>query len=107
MGRILIADDHETLRRGLAQALAEASHDVEEAPNGKAAIEKLHECFVDVVVSDLKMGGSTGIEVLKTAKSLHPTTAVILMTAFGSVSTAVEAIKSGAFDYVQKPFEIE
>src|SRR5712691_822068 len=107
MGRILIADDHDSLRRGLAQAIAEAGHDVEEAPNGNAAIEKLHEGFYDVVVSDLKMGGSTGLEVLKTAKQLHPTTAVILMTAFGSVSTAVEAIKAGAFDYVQKPFEIE
>src|SRR5687767_4453758 len=107
MGRILIADDHDSLRRGLAQALGEAGHDVDEAPHGNAAIEKLHEGFFDVVVSDLKMGGSTGLEVLKTAKTLHPTTAVILMTAFGSVSTAVEAMKSGAFDYVQKPFEIE
>src|SRR5947209_8139122 len=107
MGRILIADDHDSLRRGLAQALAEAGHDTEEAPNGNSAIEKLHEGFFDVVVSDLKMGGSTGLEVLKTAKQLHPSTAVILMTAFGSVSTAVEAIKAGAFDYVQKPFEIE
>src|SRR5436190_1389734 len=107
MARILIADDHDSLRRGLAQAIAEAGHEIEEAPNGNAAIEKLHEGFFDVVVSDLKMGGSTGLEVLKTAKQLHPTTAVILMTAFASVSTAVEAIKSGAFDYVQKPFEIE
>ena len=107
MGRILIADDHDSLRRGLAQAVAEAGHDVEEAPNGNAAIEKLHEGFFDVVVSDLKMGGSTGLEVLKTAKTLHPSCAIILMTAFGSVSTAVEAMKSGAFDYVQKPFEIE
>jgi len=107
MGRILIADDHDSLRRGLAQALAEASHDVDEAPNGNAAIEKLHEGFFDVVVSDLKMGGSSGLDVLKTCKTLHPTTAVILMTAFGSVSTAVEAMKSGAFDYVQKPFEVE
>src|SRR5207237_10898469 len=107
MGRILIADDHDSLRRGLAQAIAEAGHDVEEAPNGNAAIEKLHESYFDVVVSDLKMGGSSGLEVLKTAKTLHPTTSVILMTAFGSVSTAVEAMKAGAFDYVQKPFEIE
>jgi DNA-binding NtrC family response regulator len=107
MGRILVADDHDTLRRGLAQALAEASHDVEEASNGNAAIEKLHEGFFDIVISDLKMGGSTGLDVLKTAKTLHPTTAVILMTAFGSVSTAVEAMKAGAFDYVQKPFEVE
>src|SRR6187549_2853876 len=107
MGRILIADDHDSLRRGLAQAVSEAGHDVEEAPNGNAAIEKLHEGFFDVVVSDLKMGGSTGLEVLKTAKTLDPSCAVILMTAFGSVSTAVEAMKAGAFDYVQKPFEIE
>src|ERR671933_330872 len=78
MGRILIADDHDSLRRGMAQALADAGHDVEEAPHGNAAIEKL-----------------------------HASSAVILMTAFGSVSTAVEAMKAGAFDYVQKPFEIE
>jgi DNA-binding NtrC family response regulator len=107
MGRILVADDHDSLRRSLARALAEASHDVEEAPNGNAAIERLHEGYFDVVVSDLKMGGSTGLDVLKTAKTLHPSCAVILMTAFGSVSTAVEAMKAGAFDYVQKPFEIE
>jgi Nif-specific regulatory protein len=107
MGRILIADDHDALRRGLVRALTEAGHEVDEAPNGNAAIERLHESYFDIVLSDLKMGGSDGIDVLKTAKALHPTTAVILMTAFGSVSTAVEAMKIGAFDYVQKPFEIE
>src|SRR5688500_7840363 len=105
MGRILIADDHDSLRRGLVQALAEGGHDVDEAPNGNAAIEKLHEAFYDVVVSDLKMGGSTGLDVLKTAKTLHPSSAIILMTAFGTVSTAVEAMKAGAFDYVQKPLD--
>jgi two-component system response regulator AtoC len=107
MGRILIADDHDSLRRGLVRALADAGHDVEEAPSGNLAIEKLHDSVFDVIVSDLKMGGSTGIDVLKTARLLQPHAAVILMTAFGSVSTAVEAMKSGAFDYVQKPFEIE
>jgi DNA-binding NtrC family response regulator len=107
MGRILIADDHDSLRRGLVQTLADAGHDVEEAPNGNAAIEKLHESAFDVLVSDLKMGGSTGLDVLRTCKSMHPNCAVILMTAFGTVQTAVEAMKAGAFDYVQKPFEIE
>jgi DNA-binding NtrC family response regulator len=107
MGRILIADDHDALRRGLARALTEAGHDTDEAPNGNAAIARLHEGYFDVVLSDLKMGGSDGLEVLRTAKALHPSTAVILMTAFGSVNTAVEAMKSGAFDFVQKPFEIE
>ena len=107
MGRILIADDHDALRRGLARGLAEAKHEVEEASNGNAAIERLHDSYFDVVLTDLKMGGSDGMDVLRTTRALHPTTAVILMTAFGSVNTAVEAMKIGAFDYVQKPFEIE
>jgi DNA-binding NtrC family response regulator len=107
MGRILIADDHDALRRGLARALREAGHDVDEAPNGNAAITSLHEGYYDVVVSDLRMGGSDGLDVLRSTKTMHPNTAVILMTAFGSVTTAVEAMKIGAFDYVGKPFEIE
>jgi DNA-binding NtrC family response regulator len=107
MGRILIADDHDALRRGLARALTEAGHETDEAPNGNAAIARLHETSFDIVLSDLKMGGSDGLEVLRTAKALHPSISVILMTAFGSVTTAVEAMKSGAFDFVQKPFEIE
>src|ERR1700694_2940127 len=107
MGHILIADDHDALRRGLARGLAEAGHETEEASNGNAAIERLHDSYFDVVLSDLKMGGSDGMDVLRTTRALHPTTTVILMTAFGSVNTAVEAMKIGAFDYVQKPFEIE
>ena len=105
--RILVADDHDSLRRGIVRALTDAGHDVEEAGNGNAAIELLHQGQFEVVLSDLKMGGSDGLDVLRTAKALHPTSAVILMTAFGSVHTAVEAMKIGAFDYVQKPFEIE
>src|SRR5512145_1766633 len=107
MGRILVADDHDSLRRGIVRALSDAHHEVDEAPNGNVAIEKLHEGQYDVVLSDLKMGGSDGLDVLRTAKALHPNTAVILMTAFGSVHTAVEAMRIGAFDYVPKPFEIE
>src|SRR5678816_84164 len=107
MGRVLIADDHDALRRGLVRGLTDAGHEVQEASNGNAAIERLHDSYFDVVLSDLKMGGSDGMDVLRTARAMHPTTAVILMTAFGSVTTAVEAMKVGAFDYVQKPFEIE
>ena len=106
MGRILIADDHDALRRGLGRALTDAGHEVEEAPNGNAAIERLHDSYYDVVLSDLKMGGSDGLDVLRTAKALHPSTA----SSCDGVrigTTAVEAMKSGAFDYVQKPFEIE
>ena len=107
MGRILVADDHDSLRRGIVRALTDAKHEVDEAANGNIAIEKLHEGQYDVILSDLKMGGSDGMDVLRTAKAMHPSTAVILMTAFGSIHTAVEAMKVGAFDFVQKPFEIE
>src|SRR4026209_1153160 len=107
MARVLLADDHDALRRGLALSLTAAGHDVDEAANGNAALERLHDGYFDVVVSDLKMGGSDGLDVLRTTKTLHPTAAVILMTAFGSVTTAVEAMKVGAVDYGQKPFELE
>src|ERR1041384_7266588 len=100
MGRILIADDHGAPRRGLVRGLTEAKHEVEEASNGNAAIERLHDSYFDVVLSDLKMGGSDGLDVLRTTNALHPTTAVLLLT-------ALEAMNVGAFDYVQKPFEIE
>ena len=63
MARILVADDHDALRRGLALSLATAGHDVDEAANGNAALERLHEGYFDVVVSDLKMGGSDGLDV--------------------------------------------
>ncbi len=107
MGRILIADDHDALRRGLVRALTAAGNDVDEAPDGNAAIQRLHNACFDVVLTDLRIGGNDGFEVLRTAKALQPSAAVILMTASGSVTVAVEAMKSGAFDFVQKPFEIE
>src|SRR5256885_2428561 len=107
MGRILIADDHDALRRGLARGLTEAGHEVEEASNGNLAIERLHDSYFDVVLSDLKMGGSDGMDVLRTTKALHPTTAVILMTAFGSVNTAVEGLEIRAVCYLPKPVGIQ
>src|SRR3979411_3518944 len=100
MGRILIADDHDALRGGLARGLAEAGHEVDEASNGNAAIERLHDSYFDVVLSDLKMGGSDGLDVLRTTKALHPTTAVILMTAFGTVNTAGEATQIRALGHL-------
>ena len=107
MGRILVVDDHDSLRKGLVRALSNAGHDVEEAPNGTTAIERLQDSQFDVVLTDLRMGGADGMDVLRTTRSIQPNAAVILMTAFGSIHTAVEAMKIGAFDFVQKPFEIE
>src|SRR6185295_15743311 len=100
MGRILVVDDHDSLRRGLVRALANAGHDVEEAANGTAAIERLQDSQFDVVLTDLRMGGADGMDVLRTTRSVQPSAAVILMTAFGSIHTAVEAMKIGAFDFV-------
>jgi len=107
MGRILVVDDHDSLRKGLVRALGNAGHDIEEAPNGTVAIERLQDSQFDVVLTDLRMGGADGMDVLRTARQLQPNAAVILMTAFGSIHTAVEAMKLGAVDFVQKPFEIE
>jgi DNA-binding NtrC family response regulator len=107
MGRILVADDHDFLRKGLARALTEAGHDVDEAATGTAAIERLHEGTFDVVLTDVKMAGADGFDVLRSCKVMHPNTSVIMMTAFGSVHSAVEAMKMGACDVVLKPFEIE
>ena len=107
MGRILVVDDHDSLRKGLVRALSNAGHDVDEAGNGTLAIERLQEGQYDVVLTDLRMGGADGMDVLRTTRSIQPNAAVILMTAFGSIHTAVEAMKIGAFDFVQKPFEIE
>lgn len=107
MGRILVVDDHDTLRRGIVKALTDAGHDVEQAANGTAAIERLQDSQFDVVLTDLRMGGADGLDVLRTTTKLQPHAAVILMTAFGSINTAVEAMKIGAIDFVQKPFEIE
>ena len=107
MGRILVVDDHDSLRKGLVRALGNAGHDIEEAPNGTVAIERLQDSQFDIVLTDLRMGGADGMDVLRTTRKLQPNAKVILMTAFGSIHTAVEAMKIGAFDFVQKPFEIE
>src|SRR5262245_65848698 len=100
MGRILVVDDHDSLRKGLVRALGNSGHDVEEAPNGTIAIERLQDSQFDVVLTDLRMGGADGMDVLRTARSLQPNAAVILMTAFGSIHSAGEAMKIGASDFV-------
>src|SRR6478736_1619080 len=89
MGRILVADDHDSLRRGIVRALSDARHEVDEAPNGNVAIEKLHEGQYDVVLSDLKMGGSDGMDVLRTARQLQPSTAIIVMKVAKSNTTVL------------------
>src|SRR5215813_14924421 len=101
--KILVADDEQNLRRVLVAMLRRDGHDVVQAASGAEAIDQLAE--VDVVITDLRMPGADGMEVLRTAARSYPQVPVIMITAYGSVGQAVEAIKAGAFDYIEKPFE--
>ena len=101
---ILIVDDEAVIREGMRRILAGAGHSVETSSSGRTAIEKIQEQDFDVVITDLKMPGMDGIEVLKTIRILQPEVPVIIITGYSTVDTAVEAMKNGAFDYIAKPF---
>jgi two-component system, NtrC family, response regulator AtoC len=101
--KILVADDEVNLRRVLTAMLKRDGHEVVQASSGVEAMEHIGD--VDVVITDLRMPGADGMEVLRTASKTHPHVPVIMITAYGSVGQAVEAIKAGAFDYIEKPFE--
>jgi DNA-binding NtrC family response regulator len=101
--KILVADDEQNLRRVLAAMLKRDGHEVVQAASGLEAIDRIAD--VDVVITDLRMPGADGMEVLRTVARTHPQIPVIMITAFGTVGHAVEAIKAGAFDYIEKPFE--
>ena len=106
MARILIADDQEMMRDSLAATLVREGHEVIAAGDGAAAIARLSGGGrIDLLITDLKMPKMTGIELLQEAKRLRPDLPVVLMTAFATVATAVEAMKLGAYDYIQKPFD--
>ena len=102
--RILVADDEPNLRRVLGAILLREGYEVLHASDGEEALE-IAEDGVDVVVTDLRMPRVDGMEVLRRMVVSHPDVPVIMITAHGSVDSAVEAVKLGAFDYVEKPFE--
>ncbi|MDB5290205.1 MAG: NtrC family two-component system response regulator [Phycisphaerales bacterium] len=106
MARILVADDQEMMRDSLAATLVREGHEVVAAGDGAAAVARLSgPGRFDLLITDLKMPKLTGIELLAEAKRLRPEMPVVLMTAFATVATAVEAMKLGAYDYIQKPFD--
>ncbi len=107
MARILICDDQEMMRDSLASLLAREGHDVIAAGDGPQALQRLAAGKVDLLITDLKMPRMTGIELLTEARKLRADLPVVLMTAFATVQTAVEAMRLGAYDYIQKPFEGE
>jgi two-component system response regulator HydG len=105
--RILIVDDQRNMRATLAILLRGAGYETDEAPDGETAIEKAGQESFDLVLTDLRMGRIDGMEVLRKVREASPTTEVIVMTAYGTVESAVAAMRLGAYDYLQKPFTEE
>lgn len=104
--KILIIDDDSEIRYSLHRALSDDRYEVLTAASGESGIEVAQEAQPNVVFLDNRMGGMTGLETLQHLRTTSPYSMVILMTAFGTTQTAIEAMKHGAFDYVLKPFDL-
>ena len=102
---ILIVDDEDSVRDSLLNWFLEDGYEVEAAENAKKALQLLEEKNFNIILADIKMPGMDGLELHRRIRSLNRETIVIIMTAFASVETAVQALKDGAFDYVTKPFD--
>lgn len=102
--RILVVDDEESVRTLLKRTLTEAGYDVVTAANGQEALDKVSQLQVRVVLSDIKMPGISGIEVLRKLTADHPDICVIMATAVTDTQTAIDIMKLGAYDYISKPF---
>ena len=107
MEPVLLVEDKPELRAMLRKALERAGYSVDEAPDGNSAIDKVRSRRYQVVLTDLKLPGSSGLDVLREARKAEPTLPVILVTAYGSVEEAVRAMKEGAFDFIQKPVDLD
>jgi DNA-binding NtrC family response regulator len=105
--RILIVDDDQAMRFALSESLESCGYDAIMAENGSIALNLFNKSKFDLVVTDMKMPGMTGIEVLQGVKLLSPHIPVILITAYGTVNTAVEAMKEGAAEFIMKPFSLD
>ena len=107
MEPLLLVEDKNELRAMLRKALERCGYTVEEAPDGTAAIQKIRARRYLLVITDLKMPGASGLDVLRETKHADANIPVILLTAFGSVEEAVTAMKEGAFDFLQKPVDLD
>src|SRR5512138_3510643 len=106
-GNVLVVDDQRNMRATTALLLRQAGHAVEEAESGGAAIRRVQQQPFDVVLTDLRMPDVDGIEVLRAVREHAPDTQVIVMTGYGTIESAVEAMRQGALDYVSKPFKAD
>jgi len=107
MEPLLLVEDKNELRAMLRKALERAGYAVDDAPDGTAAVQRIRARRYLVVLTDLKLPGCSGLDILRESKHADPTVPVILITAFGSVEEAVTAMKEGAFDFIQKPVDLE
>ncbi|HBP19540.1 MAG TPA: Fis family transcriptional regulator, partial [Planctomycetes bacterium] len=107
MAQILVVDDQKSLRRSMAITLSRAGHSVDEAASGEEAIRRVDESLYDLVITDLKLPDQDGLAVLEAVKARSTDTEVVIVTAYGSIESAVEAIRQGAHDYLAKPFSHE
>src|ERR1700691_2287456 len=107
MEPLLLVEDKNELRAMLKKALERAGYAVDEAPDGTTAIQKVRARRYLMVITDLKMPGASGLDVLRESKQAYATIPVLLLTAFGSVEEAVSAMKEGAFDFLQKPVDLD
>src|SRR6266436_5269550 len=105
--RILVVDDERSMRELLAIVLRREGYEVLLAENGRAAIDTLEREQVDLLISDIKMPDLSGVEVLRAAKRIDQDILGIMITAFASTETAVEAMRLGACDYLSKPFDVD
>jgi len=105
--KVLIVEDDAGLREALVDTLLLGGYQVIEADSGEQAMVKLSEQSVDLVVSDIQMGGMSGLALLKNIKNKYPNLAILLMTAYATIDDAVQAMRDGATDYLSKPFAPE
>ena len=105
--RILVVDDERSMRELLAIVLGREGYEVVVAENGRQALDELERRPVDLLISDIHMPDMTGLDVLRAAKGMNPDLAGIMVTAFASTETAIEALRMGAYDYIHKPFNVD
>lgn len=104
MFKILIVDDEQPIRQTLSFTLRRQNYDVDQASNRREALERLESNNYDLILLDMRLNGDSGMDLLRYIKKMYPQTEVMMITAFGTVATAVEAMKLGACDYITKPF---
>ncbi len=107
MNRILVVDDEQSMRELLSIMLRKEGYDVVAAANGESAVKAVQTDIYDLVITDIRMPKVDGIELLRTVKEVSPETVVIVITAFATTETAIDAMKLGAYDYITKPFKNE